>query len=119
MTDIIWPVTLPQDFLAQGLKEVPPDNVIRTKTEYGPVRSRRRTTSGWTTVEGTIAVAQEDVAILEDFYEVVTKDGTTPFLWVLPITGRDAMFTFSAPPNYGVRSGEWVNVSLKFQARKI
>lgn len=119
MTTIIWPVTLPQEMVTQGLGEDLPDNTIRTKTEYGPTRDRRRTTSGDRSVKGTLVVHQDDYPILEDFYFNITKDGTIRFQWVMPLSGADGMFKFEAPPSITSRSGEWLNVALKFKVRKL
>lgn len=119
MTMIIWPVDLPQELITQGLAEALPDNTLRTKTETGPTRDRRRTTSGRRNVKGTLMIDQTLVSILEEFYFTTTKDGTIEFLWTLPLSGSSAMFKFSGPPEYTSRSGALINVALKFTARKL
>lgn len=116
---VVWPITLPQELITQGLAEAPPERVIRTKTEFGPTRDRRRTTSGDHSVKGTLSIRQSDYHILEEFYETTTKDGTIRFQWVLPLSGNDAMFKFDGPPDITSRSGPILNIALKFKARRL
>lgn len=110
----IWPVTLPQEMILQGLSETAPDRSVRTKMEFGPERIRRRTTTAVREIKGMMVVTEAQRQVLDDFY--LTNEAL-PFEWYLPFSGATATFTFSKPPVYTNKSGNLQSVALEFKAR--
>ncbi len=63
----IWPVTLPQRFLAEpGVEETMPDIVIETEMDAGPPKIRRRYTAGYRHVTGSLKLTRAQRTTLDE-----------------------------------------------------
>lgn len=81
-----WPPALPQS-LPLGQQEDEDDNVIRTETESGPAKLRRRYTAVVRTIVVRRFILSEDrYDTLMDFYRNTLK-GTGSFMWNEPLPG--------------------------------
>ena len=105
MTNAVWPVSLPQRPLAQGLQERVPDTLIRTSMEAGPPKVRRRYTAGIRLFEMQLRLAASQVDTLDAFFEETLAGGSLPFDWEHPRTGAAVAFRFVEPPAYSPAAG--------------
>lgn len=74
-----WPAGLPQYFIVRGYAEGLPDNVLRSESDIGPAKTRRRSSAAPWPVSGTILATQ---AQYETFRAFVANDlaaGALPF----------------------------------------
>lgn len=62
-----WPSTLPQYLEQDGFSIQQQDQVIRTPTDVGPVKIRRRFSAAVSKVQGQITITSEQYTILMDF----------------------------------------------------
>jgi hypothetical protein len=113
---VVWPPGLPAatEIEADGFRESPPDLTLRSQTEAGPAKARRRATAGPRPVTVQYALTRTQLGILDAFYGTV--GGFTPFEWTHPRTLAAVSARFTGPPVYGVpRSEAWWPVTLQLE----
>lgn len=81
----VWPVTLPPAPDTYGFKIIYPQNVIRTRMDYGPIKQRRRV--AWSREQMVVAfvVDSTQLATFETFYKTTVQSGVLPFQWTHPM----------------------------------
>ena len=75
----LWPSTLPQVALLDGYGETFPDTIYRSPMEFGPAKSRRRTSAGIRHISWPIILTSAELDILYDFYNDTLLGGNIPF----------------------------------------
>lgn len=94
-----WPAALPQLLERNSYEEEFANNAMRTATDIGPKKIRRRTTANPRKVSGAIYLNPTQLGTFETFYETTLIDGTLRFNWVDPRDGTTAVeMLFAAPP---------------------
>lgn len=111
----VWPGTLPQYVNQDAFREQRVDNTIRTQSDGGSVKLRRRFTAVPVkyTISLTLTAAQK--ATLDGFYVTTLKDGSLPFEWVLPAEQTTKDFIFMASPQYTAVGPSTYMVQLELQ----
>ena len=109
-----WPTELPQVPLQSGFSQVRKDNNIRSQMSYGPDKVRRRTTVAISPVTAAIELLEDELYILDDFYEA-----NSSIVWIWkdfqqPST-TDANYRFMAPPTYRPMGGQWWSITLNLE----
>lgn len=94
MTDILWPVSLPQVLLLDGLQGQLKSNVVRTSMDAGPQKARRRYTVTSKNFDGIIIVTEEQRRTLENFYVKTIASGALRFRMKDPQTLEFKEFRF-------------------------
>jgi hypothetical protein len=79
-----WPSSLPQQFLQGTYTESLGETRLRSQTEFGPAKIRRRTTSTPGIIQGDMYMTSDEFAILVEFYQQTLLTGTLVFEWVHP-----------------------------------
>ena len=82
-----WPASLPQAPLVDGYGETPPDLIVRSQTDVGWAKTRRRATAGPTRITATYAMTGAQLAAFESFLASDIADRTLAFDWPRPRTG--------------------------------
>ena len=114
MTDIYWPLKLPQVLMTDGLSAKKKSCVIRTEMDAGPAKQRRRYTVSTKEVTGTILLTTQQLLRFESFYDNEIGCGALRFQMKDPQTLEWAQFRFT--DNYSIDSadGLWrVNLPLE------
>ena len=99
MADATWPGTIPIDHFV-GLGEVRQTEFIRTATDGGPAKQRRRFTSGVRMVEGHTVLTNAQRAIFDSFYITTLGNGADEFNWLDPDGSAPVEMRFTAPPQF-------------------
>lgn len=107
MTDIVWPIALPQVLRLDGLGGQRRSNVIRTSMDAGPQKARRRYTVASKDFDGTIIVTEEQRRILEDFYVNTIASGALRFRMKDPQTLEIKEFRFREDYQEQQLGGRW------------
>lgn len=108
-----WPPQLPQ---APGsFNEQPKSVVVRTSTDSGPTKTRRRFTKAARTATMSFLLTIEQYAILDSFFENDCAGGAISMLFTHPWTQTVREMYITEPPNYSNDSGLGVSVSLKVE----
>lgn len=76
-----WPTTLSQDLIDAELSLAAPNTVIRTETDAGPVKVRRRFTAAPKPLSGRLVLTSAQRTLLERFFEDDLQGGAVPFAW--------------------------------------
>lgn len=98
MTVPVWPEALPQ-VLRFPLTQRRQSGKIRTETDTGPAKVRRRFTARVTEYpSSTIMVTGEQKAIFDAFYDDELGGGTLAFSWTDPDTRQPAMLRIKGEP---------------------
>jgi hypothetical protein len=89
-----------------GFSETPPDILLRTKMDAGPVKVRRRYTAGVRIIRFSVDLTQAQVALLDTFFITACLSGSVAFTWVHPRTSASLTVRFTRPPEYTSRDQE-------------
>ena len=109
MADVIWPVTLPQAFLQNGLQITPVDNFIRSDMDSGIAKVRRRSTAVIENVSGQIKLDNGQDVILYEFFYTELQGGVLVFEWQHPRTDETKDFRFiSTPTTKPLDGSQWL-----------
>lgn len=108
MADIDWPAVLPpySDIMLDGFADDPPDLAVRSPTDAGYIKARRRFTDGPEPVNWPIPLTQtgnpatDQVDLLRTFFLTTTKSGTLRFNWTHPRTLADVVCIFTGAPQF-------------------
>ena len=96
-----WPASLPQELLQRGYSQREGDNVLRSQTDVGPPKRRRRFTAAIGKLSGQLMLNHADLATLLNFYKNDLKDGSLSFLFPDPLR-----------PSSGQRMNDMITVSF-------
>lgn len=103
----VWPATLPQHLNTEGFSEALADNKLESQTDFGPGKSRRRFTTNWRMISGTLRCTDDQVDAFEDFYQDTLGGGVDAFLWRDPLSQNLSLMKFrGAPPRTQYRSAD-------------
>ena len=110
----LWPASLPQIPLQSGFSQSRKDNNIRSQMGYGPDKTRRRTTVAIQSVIAAIELLEDELYILDDFYEA---NSAIPWTWkdFQQPSMPDASYRFMSPPAYRPMGGQWWSVTLNLE----
>ena len=84
MAGAIWPLTLPQSPLVSGYTETMPSNLLRSETETGPVKVRRRGGAKPIVAQATYVLSSEQTDLLDTFVYGSIGGGAMCFDWPRP-----------------------------------
>ena len=110
-----WPSNLPQEFLVDGYGEQPGMNVIKSQTDIGPAKQRRRSTCAPREIKGNILLSQDELAVFDVFYDETLLSGALRFAWVHPVKQDEPVeMRFTERPVTSIK-GMMYNVSLSLE----
>lgn len=110
-----WPGTLPTAPLLDGYTETPPDTTIRTASDTGPNKIRRRFTAGVRKFMVRTLLTTAQVATLDTLYITTLEGGALPFDWTHPRTGASVSFRFVGPPVYSAVTYGYYNATMSLE----
>lgn len=93
----IWPGTLPQYFEI-GVQDTRQQGFIRSQTETGPYKQRKRFTATSRFLNGTMLLTGSQRATFETFYKTTLSEGTDEFDFIDPSGFSTVSARFTAPP---------------------
>jgi len=94
-----WPASLPQRPLADGFSETTPNLLVRSATDIGPAKARRRTTAGVTKLKAAFRLSPAQLAAFRSFFAADLQGGALSFSWTHPVTGAVGSFRIVPPPS--------------------
>jgi len=95
-----WPSTLPQKPLGDGFTETPPNLVVRSQTDVGPAKTRRRATAGVTRLQMAFRLTPAQLATFRAFLDDDLAGRALSFSWTHPVTGAAGSFRIVDPPTW-------------------
>lgn len=110
-----WPVTLPSYFLKGSYREAPIDQTIRSATDLGRPRVRRRFTRDIIVVSGIMRMTQSQVDSLKTFYYTTCVGGTDSILITNPFNAIQSEYNFLSPPEFVHIGHDRYDVSLSLE----
>lgn len=116
-----WPAELPQKLHRDDFEESLGDNVVRSQTETGPGKVRRRSTAAAGTIDGSMTMTTEQwVALVgadrrSGFFGTTLLSGSLPFIFPDPSGTGTLLCRFASPPaRRAVSVDQWsVRLSLE------
>jgi hypothetical protein len=114
-----WPATLPQAPLVEGYGETPPDLIVRSQTDVGWAKTRRRASAGPTRIVATYAMSGAQLTTFGTFLTYDIADRTLAFDWPHPRSGSSVSVRMTAVPQIAPAAGadRWrVGVTLETMA---
>ena len=101
---ISWPADLPQYVRRTDFRQTAPGGVLRTKTDTGPGKARRRFSSAPAPLSCSITVDLAGLARFRRFFEEELANGAKPFLM------RDQEFDGATLSDLETETGEPIDV---------
>lgn len=95
-----WPVALQQILSVDSFEMKYGSTVVRSDTDVGPAKIRRRFTDAVDMYTCSILLNYDEQVILRDFYKTTLGGGSLPFEFDDPFTGDPANFRFMEPPSF-------------------
>ena len=112
---VTWPIApFPQAPLIAGYTETPPNNTLRSATDKGPGKSRRRTTANSRNLRWPFLLTEAQTQELDDFYETDIESGSISFTHTDPRTGASGTYKIKEPPPY-TRAGLFYRTTLEIE----
>lgn len=112
----VWPSGLPQYFLTEGFVMAVPDGRIRSQTDTGPGKVRRRSTALAVPVKGRMLMDADQVADMEAWIESDLFGGVEVFDFPHPITRAVVPCRIAETmPIYSHVGGDVFNVALELE----
>lgn len=105
MADIIWPVDLPQLVDQNGYGEQRAKSKVESPVDQGRPKARPRFTASTQRFRISLILTDEQVSLLDTFYDETTAKGSLPFDWVHPRTQVAAECQFTGDPPDSVSVG--------------
>lgn len=79
MTIAVWPESLPCFVSMDSFSTSFADGRLKTATDTGPGKTRRRTTAAVEPLAGNLSLRPDQYLTLKEFWRVTLKGGTLPF----------------------------------------
>lgn len=111
----IWPETLPQSPLSDGMIETPADVLVRTNMDTGPAKFRPRTSAGVGKLALSYIMSRAEVETLSDFFNDDLLWGALSFSFPHPRLEEPVDCRFRQPPSYAPINGEFFRVSMDLE----
>lgn len=109
-----WPATLQQYLNRAEFSQSPQDSNIRTTTETGPPKNRRRFTDPVEFMSCQIWVKNTDFGDFRTFYYTTLQDGSLTFNFDDPITGTTEEWRFHEPYRATPLGGIYTAVTMRW-----
>lgn len=93
-----WPATLPTYPLIEGGQETYGNNIIRTQTDVGPAKIRRRMTNAPSRFVMNFILSSTQMGYFDTFYHTTVSDGSVSFTMNNPRTGTCSTLRFFDVP---------------------
>jgi len=94
-----WPTSLPQRPLSDGFSETPPNLLVRSATDIGPAKVRRRATVGVSRLKAAFRLSPAQLTTFRSFFASDLQGGALSFSWTHPGTGAVGAFRIGSPPS--------------------
>lgn len=106
----VWPVGLPASPLIDGFEDKAPDLTIRSSTDTGIDKLRRRYTAGVREQKIPILMTEAQAVTLDEFYEITLGGGTLEFDYTDPLRGVTKSYRFLSPPAFSSKSDKVMTI---------
>lgn len=100
MATAVWPGSLPKQLV--GVTDSRTANLVRTETDGGPAKVRRRFTAVPRDVQTPMVFTAAQRATFDTFYITTLNDGADKFDWTDPVDNATKTFRFKAPPSFSL-----------------
>lgn len=112
----VWPATLPQYMLVDGYAQGLGDGRLRSQTDAGPAKVRRRSSAMPKPLQGRMIMDGAQLADLQTFVDMTLMGGSLTFTFPDPVTGSSVLVRFSADlPSWQSRGADNWFVSLDLE----
>lgn len=98
MAAIPWPGTLPNT--ADTWQEQDVSVLLKTETDAGPNKVRRKWTGTVTNISLTSVLTSAQVVILKNFFRIDCMQGSLNFTFPDPVTGEISVYRWDATPSF-------------------
>lgn len=111
-----WPITLPSQIITDTYGQIFGDGRLRSQTETGPPKVRRRSSAMPNLVQGSMRMTRAQLADLKVFVNETTLNGSLPFMFLDPVTCLPVLARFGASlPSWSNRAHGIYTVALELE----
>lgn len=100
----VWPIPLPQ-YLEIGAQDTRQQGFIRSNTDTGPYKQRKRFTATSRFLSGSMLLTGTQRATFETFYKTTLSEGTDAFDFIDPVDFGTVSARFTQAPSLSAVSG--------------
>ena len=110
-----FPITLQDKLNSGSFSYNLGETKIRSETEIGPAKMRRRVTRAIDTLSASIDLEFDDWQTLKDFHDTTLDGGVNTFEYVHPFTQVTATFRFVSAPSLSPMGGRMFKVNMQWE----
>lgn len=110
-----WPATLPQVIRLEGYSDSMGDGLIRSPTDSGPGKVRRRSSAVVRPLQCRMYMTEAQLLIMRTFITTTLMGGALPFSLPDPIDGTTMWCRFREMPAWINVSGTKYDISLNLE----
>ena len=116
MSSLSWPIgnKFPQDIMLDDTF-VPSDDSISEEMEVGPAYRRLRDTVNYGIWTGSLMLSNTHRAMLLQFWQTDTRNGSIPFVWHDPVTKEEKTYRLTAAPTFSSQGAGWHTATITFE----
>lgn len=109
-----WPAGIPSCLIGLAAP-VWADGRLRSQTDTGPSKMRRRSSAMAGPMTGSLVMTYYQMQLLQDFVRTTTAGGSLPFSYPSPIGGPDMLVRFGESLPAWQRYGHKVSVEIQLE----
>ena len=110
----VWPISLPQH-LELGAQDTRQQGFIRSTTDTGPYKQRKRFTATARFLSGSMLLTGTQRATFETFYTTTISEGTDAFDFIDPSTFGTVSARFAQTPTLSGVAGGSTSTTLQWR----
>lgn len=113
LSQIMWPLSLPQRPQVDGYKVTPGRSIINSEFDVGPKRQRKRSSAAMRKVTAVYYLRNSQLASWESFYELSLGRS---FWWPDPMDGCKYVYVrLASDPEIVPRGPSWFSLSIELE----
>lgn len=111
----VWPTSLPQRLMVQGYSQALGDGRLRSQTDTGPGKVRRRSSAMPKPLAGALRMTGAQVLAAAAFVDDVLIGGSLPFTFPEPLTGSPILVRFVDLPSWSCAGGDNYDFAMSLE----
>lgn len=113
LSQLIWPLSLPQSPQVSGYQETPGRAIISSDFDVGPTRQRKRSSAAMRKIKATYYVKQNQRADWDSFYELALGRS---FWWPDPLADNAYVYArFSSDVTITPQGPRWFSLQVELE----
>jgi hypothetical protein len=115
MPPVNWPASIEELLDTASFQEEFGETTIRSETDIGPAKVRRRSTKGVDAIKCSVIANKDQYEDFRDFFDIDLNGGAGTFFFTNPITGIVDTYRMTRPPSISSLGGVQFSISMSWE----